>query len=415
MRLTNSEFARELRQHWLVLSLAFLCYLFAFSAPAFALPFLFPPVMDEFGWSREQVTLLASAKYATGAVFSIIVGRFIDVIGVRTALIAMSTLGGLALVSFLWTPGLTAYYLAGVLLGIAAPGTMVAVKVLISRTFHVSQGTAMGVAMLGASVGSVLVPLVFTALIASYGWRQASALLSLGTWLIALPLLVFGTRDPGFRASDAYALAARSDATEGRAGFGSLVRRHEFWVIGAAVLLAGFVDQAFVQHQVLYLEVDLGMSPLTVAAGVSAIGAVGIFGRIAVGGVFDRWSVRGVSAMYVLLSGACVVALAALNPWAFAAFVVLRAVGHAAVMLDTTVLAKHTFGIGSIGMLLGVYTAMVNVGFALGPWVVARMYDASGSYNDAFLLCAALGIVAALILLPVRPAYWLGFPRGTSG
>ena len=410
MQLMNSEFVEELRQYWPVLALAFLCYLFAFSAPAFALPFLFPPVMEEFGWTREQVTLLASAKYATGAVFAIVIGRFIDVIGVRVALIIISSLGGLALVSFLWTPGLTAYYLAGALLGIAAPGTMVAIKVLISRTFHASQGTAMGVAMLGASVGSVMVPLVFTALIDSHGWRMASALLSCGIWFVALPMLYFGTRDPAFRASQ-----ARAESVREPGAIRLLFGRAEFWLIGIAVMMAGFVDQAFIQHQVLYLDVDLGMSPAAVAAGVSAIGAVGIVGRIVVGGVFDSWSVRGVSTMYVLLSAACVVALAALNPFAFAAFVVLRAVGHAAVLLDTTVLAKHTFGLGNIGVLLGIYTALVNVGFALGPWVVARMRDSSGSYAGAFLLCAALALAAALVLFPVRPAYWLGLRRGGTG
>ena len=116
MSATNSVFMKEFRQNWRVLAVAFMCLLFAFSAPAFSLPFLFRSVIDEFGWTREQATLLASAKYATGAIFSIVAGRFIDVIGVRKVLISVSSLGALAMVSFLWTPNLTIYYLSGVLL-----------------------------------------------------------------------------------------------------------------------------------------------------------------------------------------------------------------------------------------------------------------------------------------------------------
>ena len=116
-----------------MLAIAFACLLFAFSVPLIALPFLFGPVMEEFGWTREQVTLIASTKFATGAVFSIIVGRFIDAIGVRKTLMFVSTAGALALILLQWTPNLTVYYLSGVLLGIAAPGTIVAVKVLASR------------------------------------------------------------------------------------------------------------------------------------------------------------------------------------------------------------------------------------------------------------------------------------------
>jgi predicted MFS family arabinose efflux permease len=161
------------------------------------------------------------------------------------------------------------------------------------------------------------------------------------------------------------------------------------------------------QHQVLYLTIDLQMTPTKVAAIISAFGAFGILGRILVGSVFDSVSTRGVSLMYVVLAVACVFALGLLNPYILAAFVVFRAIGHSAVLLDTTVLTKHRFGLANIGLLLGIYTAMVNIGFALGPWVVARLYEVTGSYTMPFLLCAVVGLAAAAILLPVQPEYWL--------
>ena len=92
------------------------------------------------------------------------------------------------------------------------------------------------------------------------------------------------------------------------------------------------------------------------AAGISAIGLIGIASRPIVGGIFDKLSSNGVSLMYITLAAACILALGALNPYLFAAFVVFRAVGHSAVLLDTLVLAKHTFGLRNIGIILGVYT-----------------------------------------------------------
>jgi len=403
----DSVFADEFRHNWRMLTVAFACLLFAFSAPLIALPFLFEPVMDEFGWTREQVTLLASAKFATGAVFSIIVGRFIDVVGVRRTLIFVSTAGALALLSFLWTPNLTVYYLSGILLGIAAPGTIVAVKVLISRTFHASQGTAMGVVMIGTSIGSVIFPVIITALIAAVGWRMAIAALSLGIWCITLPLLLFGCNEKSFGILNKDLHAEISQRHIAWSALGKLMRLSDFWLIAVAVMMAGFVDQAIMQHQVLYLSLDLDMTPALVAAIVSAIGVAGIVGRIIVGVVFDRASSKGVSLMYLVLAIACLFALGLLNPYLLAAFVVFRAVGHSAVLLDTTVLTKHRFGLANIGVLLGIYTAMVNIGFALGPWVVARMYAASGSYTGAFVVCAVVATAAAAVLIPVRPRYWL--------
>ena len=416
MSATNSVFMKEFRQNWRVLAVAFMCLLFAFSAPAFSLPFLFRSVIDEFGWTREQATLLASAKYATGAVFSIVAGRFIDVIGVRKVLISVSALGALAMVSFLWTPNLTIYYLSGVLLGIASPGTIVAIKVLISRTFHSSQGTAMGVAMLGTSVGSVIVPIAITFLIGQYGWRVAIAMMSLGVWLIALPMMIFFLTDKSFEGGEPAAESAKSVSAAVTWGpVKALMKKREFWLIALAVFSAAFVDQAFVQHQVLYLEVDLGMTAAFVAAGISAMGLVGIAGRVFVGSIFDKLSSRGVSLMYLVLGASCLLALAAFNPYIFAAFVVFRAVGHAAVLLDTTVLTKHTFGLANIGILFGVYTAVVNIGFALGPWFMGRMFTVTGSYVTPFMICAGISVFAAAILLPVKPRYWLEMKAKING
>lgn len=415
MSATNSVFMKEFRQNWRVLAVSFMCLLFAFSAPAFSLPFLFRSVIEEFGWTREQATLLASAKYATGAVFSIVAGRFIDVIGVRKVLISVSALGALAMVSFLWTPNLTIYYLSGVLLGIASPGTIVAIKVLISRTFHSSQGTAMGVAMLGTSVGSVIVPIAITFLIGQYGWRVAIAMMSLGVWLIALPMMIFFLTDKSFESEPAAESAKPVSAAVTWGPVKALMKRREFWLIALAVFSAAFVDQAFVQHQVLYLEVDLGMTAAFVAAGISAMGLVGIAGRVFVGSIFDKLSSRGVSLMYLVLGASCLLALAAFNPYIFAAFVVFRAVGHAAVLLDTTVLTKHTFGLANIGILFGVYTAVVNIGFALGPWFMGRMFTVTGSYVMPFMICAGISVFAAAILLPVKPKYWLAMKAKIKG
>jgi len=415
MSVTNTDFIREFRMNWRVLLVAFSCFLFAFSAPAFLMPFIYPEVIREFGWSREQATLLASAKYLSGSIISIAVGRFIDVLGVRNVLIAVSVMGGLALLSFLWTPNLPIYYVAGVMLGFAGAGTMVAIKVLISRAFHASQGTAMGIAMLGTSVGGIIVPLAITILMQNYGWRVGTALLSAGVWIIALPLMIFFLTDESFEsAAGRGSPAGHSSAALDRNVALELAVQPGFWLIAVAVFAAGFVDQAFIQHMVLYLREDLKMTAGYVAVGVSAFGAIGIAGRPLVGAVFDRLSSRGVSLMYMTLGVACFLALGALNPYLFAAFIVFRAVGHSAVLMDTMILAKHTFGLKNIGILLGVYTGAVNLGFATGPWFMARMFAVTGSYVVPFMICAGVAVFAAAILLPVKPVYWLE-SRGRPG
>lgn len=406
----ESTFSREVRKSWRTLASAFICLLFAFSGPAFSLPFLYGPILDEFGWSREQVTLLASAKYAAGALAAVVIGRVIDVVGVRNGLVILSALGAVAMLGFRWVTDLTSYYAIGVVLGVSGSGIIVASKVLVSRHFHAFQGTAMSLTMLGTALGATVTPLAIMPLIEASGWRDAAAYLSLGTWCVALPALLLLLRNEPLSTD-----AEPQGSSASRSVLRRLACRRDFWLIGLAVFCAAVVDQAFIQHQVLYLEIDLGMTPAYVAAGISAMGLIGIGARVGVGFIFDKLSTRGVSLMYLTLAAAAACALAAVNPTVFALFVVLRATGHAAVLLDSVVLSKHVFGLENLGLVLGIYTAFVAIGFATGPWIVGRLYGITGSYVVPFAVCAGLAIFAALVLLPVKPAQWIAArKRGVS-
>lgn len=402
----DAAFREELRANWPVLLLGFSCLFFGFSAPAFALPFLFAEVIKEFGWTREQATLLASAKYLTGAVSALLVGRFLDITGVRAALLATIGLGGLALISFLWVPNLTAYYIVGAMMGLAGPGAMVAVKVMVSRTFHASQGTATGVALLGTSLGSVLVPLVITVLIGWVGWRWAFAGLSAGIWLIALPMLVFLFPKAARTPLPEPVIAGVAPTATGLGEVARLAKGKAFWLLGSALFIGAMVDQAFIQHQVLILN-DLHMSRDMAALAISAIGVVGIFFRILIGNLLDGTSNKGLSAMYLVLSVSSMVAFYLVNPVLLMSFVVLRAAGHAAILLDTNVMTKHTFGLKNFGTLVGVYTAIVSLGFAVGPWAMGRLFQMYGNYHAAFLLFGALPLVGAVLIWNLKPTYWL--------
>jgi len=398
----DAKFRSEFRDNRAALALATVCMIFAFSAPSFSLPFLFPEVIREFGWTREQATLLASAKYATGALAALLIGRFIDSIGPMLALAIASAVGGAAMVGFLWVDSLTSYYLLGMMLGFAGPGTIIAVKVLVSQRFHRSQGTAMGVALLGSSIGSMIVPVVISALISGFGWRVGFALMSLGVWLVTLPILALA----GLAARrSAPAALGPAEAPPASGWLWKLMRRRTFWLLAASVFLGGVVDQAFIQHQVLIFT-DLSLSREVIALGISAMGVLGFFARVIVGNIFDRSSTRGAASLYVLLGLASLLALILGNPLVFAAFIVCRAVAHSGLLLETTVITKHVFGPERLGTLLGIYTAFVTSGFALGPWLMGWLFELQGNYTLAFVVFFGLAIVAAGLMILIEPTYW---------
>ena len=54
----------------------------------------------------------------------------------------------------------------------------------------------------------------------------------------------------------------------------------------------------------------------------------------------------------------------------------------------------------------GIMAVFMNLGFAVGPPVLAWFADTQGTYYNGFILYAVIALVAAAFLLPIRPRYW---------
>lgn len=400
----DQAFRDEFAANWRVLLIAVTALFFGFSAPAYALPFIYPEVIKEFEWTREQATLLATAKYLTGVIACLVFGRFLDIAGAWRSLMVSVVIGGFALVAFAFIGGLNSYYAVGVLLGIAGPGAMVSCFVLVGRTFRASQGTATGMVLLGTAIGGVVMPIVTEALIGAFGWRTGMVTLSLGIWLIAIPALIYGMlRVP--ITEQATSAHDGGEAVGVTTYFGKLMRGSSFWLMSAAFFLVTIVDQALTQHQVLMFR-DAGLTSQQGALGVSAIGFFAIFGRILAGNILDRSSNRGLAGLYLLLTICAILSFMLTNPVVLITYAVVRAMGHSSVMVDGPVISRHTYGTQHLGLLTGLITAMANLGSATGPWVMGRMYDAAGSYRLALMLFMVLPVASAICIWFVNPRAW---------
>jgi MFS family permease len=176
-------------------------------------------------------------------------------------------------------------------------------------------------------------------------------------------------------------------------------------LLAGGTFLTAIVDQGFIQHQVLILN-DMNLSRESVALAVSAIGLVGIVCRILAGNILDGTSNKGLSLLYGTLTLSALAAFYLVSPIVLMAFVVLRAAGHAAVLVDTTVMTKHVFGLKNFGTMVGIFTAITSVGFAAGPWIMGRLYDLNGNYHVAFILFAAMPLAAAVMTWMLKPTFW---------
>lgn len=391
-----------------------ICMMITFGIPISVLPLIYNEVMREFHWTMTQATFAFSLKQWTMAVLSLlVVAPFVEKLGLRAMMVTSCVVTGAAMMSFLFINSIWSYNAAVLSLGFGQAFTIIGVKLLISRWFTRRQGFAVGIALAGSSFGGAIFPLLFTALSSGYGWRMAMAGLSLSIWLVVLPAYLLIAREnptaedvaPEAIRGDKAMIAAMIRQADNGPNIRQILSHPAFWCAGLGIALISAVDGGMFQHTALYVEKDLHFGKGAAAGAISITFALGVFAKIGAGWVFDKLSIRGVQAWWLLVVVAALMALTVEGAMTLAMFVVVRGVAHGGLVTDSPVIAKHSYGTRELNKVLPFFTFFLGVGGGLGPLLLAIAHDHYHSYTVGFLAAAALGAVAVGLLFFVPPTF----------
>jgi MFS family permease len=394
----------ELLEHSGILIVGFLMVFFTFAVPTYSMPFIYAGAVEEFGWSKEQVNLLSTAKFLVGAVAALGMGILVDRWGARWITVVGALVGGAAMLLFFKATELPIYYAAGALLGFSASSVVAAMKIIVSRSFGAAQGTAMGIVLTATSFAGVLMPQIMPPLMQAYGWRATMGYLSGGVLFIAIPIwLIAMWLNKDLR-------DAAKAKTEAGAGlwdhFRLISKDRNFWLIGLGIFLVSGVDQAMMHNYVLFLMEDKGFDWRAIRWGGSLLAAISILAKVGSGWVYDRLSVRGIMLFYIMLGISLFLGVPIMGFATVILFLVVRGIAHGGLIVDVPILTKHYFGMQHFGLTVGVMSVFMQLGFAAGPPILGRMADAGGSYTTGLIVYGIIAFVAALTLLPVKPRFW---------
>jgi MFS family permease len=170
---------------WRIVAVAFLTHCLNVGCVFYSFGVFFTPLIEEFGWTRAQISWGFSSVSIVGALWSPLVGRVVDRHGPRRSQIFGALVLGGTFMLLSTVQSLVQYYLLMALLvslGSTALGPIPS-NSAVAGWFLRRRGRALGLATAGISMGGVIfVPLAQT-LIHALGWRQA---------FVALGALVIG-------------------------------------------------------------------------------------------------------------------------------------------------------------------------------------------------------------------------------
>ena len=403
---------------WWVLLGLFLIYTANNGILIHTLPLFYPELMSEFGWNEDQVTRPAAQFFIVGAFMTPLIAILFDRYSTRLIMllgVVVVTAGLLIYANIASLLQLTMVYLIFAL-GLAACG-LVPNMLILSRWFRRHRGIAVGILLMGSSLGGALFPLLVKGALVTGGWREAvivvtvigavMMLAGIGLWVRNYPA------DKGLRpdgdAVEAEAQTRRDEPARGGGHNGPTLRAalqtRVFYLLAIATGALWFCIVGILNHQPIYLRQDLGMSVESFPVMLSLFFWSAIVGKLLFGYLSDRFNRILIMLLSVvnLLIGLLILRIAELEQiHLLYAYAIILGAGFSGAFAMIQVVIAEFFAGDSFGKILGIYTMIDSIAGGIGIRYLGASRVARESYLPAFdnliILCVAVSFMLLYLL-----------------
>jgi len=375
---------------WMAVGCAFVSMFICFGV-VYSFGAIFDPMSSEFDTSSSATSAIFSITtfiFLTGGIIS---GMAADRFGPRPVLI----FGGLtmgtglyltSLVNSLWVGYIT--YGLGVGVGVACG--YVPMLAVVGGWFEKRRAAALGVAVTGVGLGTLVVAPLAASLINHYGWRQTYVIFGIAS---AVGLLLCGCLTP------------RPPSPNGQQPglyLRELVKMPVFGYLyfsGFFITLALFVPFVFL---VSYAKTQ-GIDEIAAASLVGIIGGASIAGRLGFGALGDKISrIHLYQSTFIIVSFSSLIWLFSSNSFTLLIlYAVLLGGGYGGFIVLSPAVAAELFGLIGLGTILGATYTAAGIGGLLGPTLAGYLIDKSGSYNSAIIAAMIFAFFGFILLIPV--------------
>ena len=358
------------------------------------------PMSGAMEWDRETFALAMAIQNLLWGLMMPIAGILADRYGYVLVIIGGALVYALGLWGMALTDSVTILHLtAGVLTGVGVSFTSFTLisTAMVRVVGPEKRSLVFGVGTAATSFGQVLFSPITQGVIDGYGWESGLFFLFFSI-LIILPLALLLPFNPGVKGEQETGQTISEAIREAAQHRGFILLTTGFFVCGFHVAFIGIHFPAYVT--------DLGFAPRVGAWSIALIGIFNIVGSI-LSGMYGRRGVKKLGLSFIYAARAVVILVLLVMPktelslYLFAA--AMGILWLSTVPLTNMVVAQ-IFGVRYMATLYGFVFVSHQLGSFLGVWLGGFLYDMTGTYDLVWYAGIVLGIVAALVHLPINEA-----------
>ncbi len=373
---------------WVVVWACFTALAVVFGV-AYSFAALFPAFMAEFQAQRADVSLVFGLSGLIYFLLGAGAGMLADRFGPRVVTSSGMLMIVAGLLGSSWAQTLNGVILAfGLGLGLGVGLVYVPAIGCVQPWFKRRRGLAAGLASAGIGAGTLVAPLLLTAVIEGLGWRAALRCMALAVLLVGLPGTLLLRRAPAATAGVAQPVAGQSLA--------QAVRTPAFRWMYVMTLLAApsmFIPFAHVSAAAR----DLGVGEAQAVGLVGLIGMGSLLGRFGIGALADRLGRPLTLTLAQAAMGASFLLWAGAGSYAaMVAFALCLGLSYGGVVSLMPALCMDHFGARAVASIIGTLYTGAALGNLAGPWLAGWVFDHHHSYAGVVWGCILLSALATL-------------------
>jgi predicted MFS family arabinose efflux permease len=280
----------------------------------------------------------------------------------------------------------------------------------LARYFDRRLGLALSIALTGASAGGFAVAPGLVALSHHRGFQSAVPELALALIFVILPMIWIGIRPVAHR-HDAIGVQHSAPASQSLDTRSMALRDPRFWSVAGPFALAISAQVGMMVYQVSYLLPLIGVGGTSLALICSSISGAG--GRLLTSAFIDRLDQRPVSAATFATQAAALSLMIAIPGSPMAVYVgsIVFGLCMGNVVTLPSLIIRREFAPTSFSLVLGLSTAVGQVGYSLSPALLGIVRDLTGGCRAVLGVCVALQLAAALLIVYRTVERFLGRQR----